>query len=155
MPDTESRFFELADHHGRDYADNLEPLVEIGTSIALPVMKSHPVTGSPVITSESQRVVICPAEQLTDSDPGRIIPNTRIVETANPLVAGALLGCGQYVEIDAPTKARIAQHEKETRAHVAALEARDKQVQAGNEPEPDAGDTPPTIDEQPVMGEEG
>jgi hypothetical protein len=137
MPETESRFFELADHHGRDHDNNPEPLAQVGVAIAVPTM-----TKAGIITDRSHGLRIEPAAALTKTTFARIIPDTRIVETTSHQVASALLACGQYAEIDPPTKADIAAHEKRTAAHKDALAKRDAQVAAGNEPAPDATDNP-------------
>ena len=138
MPDnTESRFFELADHHGRDYAGNPEPIQEVGVSIATPTM-----TKSGTLTEVSHALVIVQAAALTEKLVARVIPNTRIIETSSHQVASALLSCGQYQEIDPPTKAHIAKHEKATAAHIDAMTKRDEQIDAGDQPAPDATDMP-------------
>jgi hypothetical protein len=149
MPDTDSRFFELADQHGRDYDDNPEPIQEIGLSIAVPTM-----TKSGELTEISQRLTIGQAPRVTDQLFARVIPNTRIVETTSNQVASALLACGQYTEIEPPTKKLIADQEKATRAHIDAMAKRDEQVDAGNEPAPDATDIPAVIADSTLTTEE-
>jgi hypothetical protein len=150
MPDnTESRFFELAADHGRDHADNPEPIQEVGVSIAVPTM-----TKGGELTEVSHGLIIGRADKLSKQLFARVIPDTRIVETSSHEVAAALLSCGQYVEIDPPTKAVIADHEKATRAHVDAMAKRDKQVEAGNEPAPDATDLPAVIADSNLTSEE-
>ena len=138
MPETQSRFFELADHHGRDHTDSPAPIAEIGLSIPIPVMSPAGVQ-----FSGSGTVVIKPADKLTDTILARIVPDTRLVETNSNLVMAALIGHGYGHEVGSPSKAHIAKHHAMTKAHHEALKARDSQVEAGNEPAPDAADHQP------------
>lgn len=138
MPETPSRFFELAAEHGRDHADNLQPLTQVGVS--MPVVRMiHTAKGERIPSVVSHSLAIDPADRLEDAL-ARIIPDTRIIETASPQVASALLACGQYQEIDQPSKKQLAAAEKETKAHKAALQERDKAVAAGELPAPDSDD---------------
>jgi hypothetical protein len=138
MPDTKSRFFELRETYGRDEAGNLEPLSSAAFAISLPVM-----TGSGKITEHTNVTHVEAADELTDELAGRFIPGTRIVETTNPLLAGAILGTGIYDEIDPPSKAAVARAVNETKAHITMRNERDRQVALGNEPAPDATDSNP------------
>lgn len=148
-----SRFLELRDEHGRDHQGNLEPLAEIGLSIPRP----STVNGDVTIIGDAgaTRVAIAPApslDKVKDDDhgklPARVIPDTRIVETTNDLIADTLLAGGLFVEIDEPKKAKIDKAVSETKAHIAAMADRDKQVQSGNEPAPDATDQPAVVGEE-------
>lgn len=154
MPEDQyvAHFALLADH-GIDYADNLEPLTEIGVSVPVPALN----VDSGELEVRSQGMTIRPEKALSDEVVARIIPDTRFVETTSAVIASALLACGQYEQIDPPTKKDIGDAEKETRAHVEAMELRDKQVDAGDIPAPDATDVQPTDadpSEQPATGQE-
>lgn len=137
MPETETRFFEklmLPDDH--DEVGNPMPISSVGLAVALPTM-----TPGGNLTEVSHAVAIGPADDLADL-PARVLPGTRIVETCSHQIASSLVASGQYVEIDPPSKAVIAKHTRDTAAHIDARAKRDKQIEAGHEPAPDAADQP-------------
>ncbi|HET6502104.1 MAG TPA: hypothetical protein VFG87_15215 [Amycolatopsis sp.] len=139
MPDDEFiAYFELRSEHGVDHANNLQPIVDFGLSMPAARQTSDGL----ILPTATERVSIQPAPNLTDELVARVIPNTRIVETIDPRVADAIRAVGLFDEIDKPSKTAIAAAEKETRAHVDAMAARDRQVDAGGEPPPDATDAP-------------
>ena len=106
----------------------------------MPVVRMiRTANGAQVPSVVSHSLSIKAADRLGDL-PARILPDTRIIETASSQVASALLSCGQYQEIDQPTKKQLATAEKETKAHVAAMTRRDEAVAAGELPAPDSDD---------------
>ena len=112
---SESRYFELLDHVGVTADGNPEPLVQEAIALAVPVMAAGEVI------DEFRTVYIDPADRLKQGAPGRILPGTRIIETANPTVAAYLLAHGKYQEVDKPSKKAEAHQRGEARA--AAQEA--------------------------------
>lgn len=140
---SDSRYFALKGEHGVDHADNLEPLQEIGISVSVPTMV--PGASNTDIVEVPHIIKVESANGLGDRR-ARIIPGTRFVETNDPLVASALLECGQYTEVDEPGKGAIDKARKQTAAHQDAMKQRDQAVTAGDIPAPDADDTTPTID---------
>lgn len=145
MADNPLYHFELRSATGVDHAGNLEPLVDIGLSIPVPQLSS----GGTVLETASHNVKIAPGERLSREKRARILPNTRILETDDVRIAMGLEATGLFDRIDAPTKTKIGEGEKETRAHVAALKEAADQVARGNDPAPDATDRPvPASDDE-------
>ncbi len=101
MPD--STFLELEDHVGVTADGNLEPLVSIGLSIAVPTMVKDPDTGKMEPAEIAHSITIESSQGLADR-PARFLPGTRIVEIADPRVVTALMQSGSFKEIDPPTK---------------------------------------------------
>lgn len=145
-------WFELKPEHGIDHEGNLEPIAEFGLSVAVPQL----VNGD-VLDTASASTVIRPQARLTDEIAVRIIPDTRIVETSNLNLASAILATGLFEQIERPNKTHIADAEKETRAHLNTMKQRDRAVEAGDEPAPDATDSVPgtPVDTQTVETVEG
>jgi hypothetical protein len=148
---SDSRYFAHKDdlQDVRDHEGNLKPIQEVALSIPNPIALS---LGLPL----TDKVVI---SQLADGEFGdehaaRVLPGTRIVETHDFVVAEALVACGQYDEIDQPTKKLLDDHVKETKAHLAALERRDEQVAKGELEPPDAADHDVNPDNLPAAGQE-
>lgn len=137
MPD-DLIHYQLRPAHGVDYADNLEPIRDIGLSIP-----------SPVVATQASRVSIQPGARLTSEIRARVIPDTRIIETDDVRIATALHATGLFERIDTPSKTAIGKAEGETKAHVAATEKFHAEIAAGDQPRPDATDPPPidTTDE--------
>lgn len=81
---------------GFDGAGNPEPLREIG----LPIMVQTLVKGEIVDALDS--VKIQPSADTSRDQPGRIVPDTRIVASSDPRVVSALLESGQYALTDPP-----------------------------------------------------
>jgi hypothetical protein len=104
------RYLELRDHVGVDGDGNHEPLAEIGLALPLPTMRDGEVVQIPVPTK------IRPAASL-GALPARIVPDTRIVEIADRLIAAQLLSTGKYEEIPAPTSAQLRKAHEKTAAH--------------------------------------
>jgi hypothetical protein len=105
MPD--STFLELHDHVGVTADDNLEPLVEIGVTLAVPTMIKDPDTGKDELAEAVTSLTISSQASLGDLQ-ARVLPGTRIIETADQRVTQALLGTGHWQQIDAPTKTAAA-----------------------------------------------
>ncbi len=106
----QTRFFELVDHVGVDADGHHEPLAEIGLALPLPTMRDGEVVEVAVPTT------IEPAPSIGHR-PARIVPDTRIVEVADLVVVGQLLGSGKYIEIAPPTSAQIKKAHEKTQAH--------------------------------------
>lgn len=81
---------------GFDDTGNPEPLREIG----LPIMVQKLVKG--VVVDDLDSIKIQPSPDPKRDQPGRIVPDTRIVATSDPRVVDALLGSGQYSLTDPP-----------------------------------------------------
>lgn len=142
---SESRFFVLRDAHGVDHADNLQPIVDFGLSLGVPSL------GAQGFTESVSVVRIQPANELGDLR-ARVIPDTRYVETNDPIVAAGILDMGVFDEVDEPKKADVDKARKETKAHVEAMKERDRLVAAGEQAPPDIND--PTIIDPAVVGQE-
>lgn len=141
MTDHPTRYFELRSEHGIDSGENREPLAEIGLNVPIPVRAASGLTVAP------HAIRIKPA-QTTGKLGARIIPDTRLVEAEEPLIAAALAEKPElFTEVDKPSKSTLDEHQKETEAHLAWHAERDKQVKAGNEPAPDATDNAPSGEE--------
>lgn len=137
------RYFVLRDDHGIDHEDNLKPINDFGLTIATPTMSAIGLTES------VQTVRIQPAPRLNDETRARAIPNTRYVETDDPIVAAAIVDTKLFDEVDEPKKSDLDKARKETDAHIDALKTRDKAVAAGDIPAPDVNDAPnPAADGQ-------
>ncbi len=145
MPAEAVAWFELRAERGVDHAENLQPIVEIGLSIALPQI----VGGGDVLPTASARTVVRQAPALTDDVQVRIIPNTRIVETSTLEIASTVLATGLFDQIDKPTKKAIASAESETKACVQAHEKRYEAVESGDAEHPAARDIIPPGDPAP------
>lgn len=104
MPD--SKFFELKDHVGVDGDGNLEPLVTIGVAVTVPAMVGKDVIDVP------EGLSIEPAQGLGDRG-ARIVPGTRIVESADWRINAALLQA-DFEQVDKPTKTAVQKAKKET-----------------------------------------
>jgi hypothetical protein len=142
---SDSRYFALRGEHGVDHAGNPEPLAHVGLSVVAPT--AIPAPAGMEIADVPHVVSIEQADKLGDAR-ARIVPGTRFIETADALLAGALLACGQYEEVDKPGKPELDRARKDTQAHVDAMNARDQQVAAGDLPAPDATDQPPVTGEE-------
>jgi hypothetical protein len=122
------RYFALLDHVGRTADENLEPLVEEGLTVGVPVAKDGEVF------IETMSVRILPAEHLPDGAGARIIPGTRTIECNDPRIADGLVGSGKYDEIPPPTKKQQADEAKQLKDAIA---------EAGtHSPEPDDPEHP-------------
>jgi hypothetical protein len=148
---SDSRYFARKDdlEGVQDHEGNPLPLSEIGLSIPNPIAQS---LGLPLVG----KVVIGQLDdgEFNDEHPARIVPGTRIVESRDFIVSESLLACGQYDEIDQPSKKAIDDQVKDTKAHVAAMGRRDEQVAAGELEPPDAADHDVNPDNLPDQGEE-
>lgn len=110
MPET--TFLRLRDEHGVTADDNLEPLVQIGLAIPVPVMIPNPATKDMEPGETAQKTYIDPADTLEENAIARIIPGTRLIEVADSRIAGALLLTGNWESVDPPTRAQIASEAK-------------------------------------------
>lgn len=90
------RHFRLLDHLGLDSEGNPEPIHEVGLAVAIPTIR-----GGEIVDIE-ERVTV------------KAAPGTRVIKTDDPLVAGALLGSGQFEEIDPPSSAQLKKERKQT-----------------------------------------
>lgn len=132
-------WFELRSDHGRDYAENLEPIREVALTLNLPRM-----TAGGVMPTGTQVCTIKPADALTDELLVRIIPGTRIIETSSMLTAQALYSRSEYVQlVDEPTQAYVKAANDETRAHMDAVAKRAAAVATGGEHPADINDPNP------------
>jgi hypothetical protein len=138
MPADPVAWFALKADHGIDYAGNLEPIQEVGVSVAVPQI----VAGS-VIDSGSERLIIRAHPELTDNMPIRVIPGTRIVETSNEALASVILAAGTFDQIEKPTQKAISEAKSETAAHVDAMDKRAEAVRLGSEHPADVNDPNP------------
>lgn len=107
-------WLQLKDHIGVTVDGNLEPLVDIGVSVAVPQMIPNPETGKPELGEAIQTLRITHAETLDIFRPARFIEGGRIVETRDRRIVDALVQTGSFELIDRPTK-------KDLNAHVKAL----------------------------------
>jgi len=99
MPEKKLRYFQLKPNIG---SSPEEPLVSQSLQIVVPTMAGKDVVDL------SATVVLSPAPELKPGDDARIIPNTRIVEVRNYVIASALAGMDStYVEIDQPSEGQI------------------------------------------------
>lgn len=89
-------YLELLPTIGIDSEGLPEPLKEVG----LPVTIQRLVKGEVVETATSIRIQ--PHADPKRDQPGRIVPDTRIVATSEPRVVQALLESGQYLLTDPP-----------------------------------------------------
>lgn len=117
---SEPRFFELNDDVGLAHthltgpdgpdsepvenpaAGSPEPLQRVSLTIGVPTMVAGEVL--PVATA----VQIEPAARIEEHTRCRVIPDTRVVEVADPLIANAMSGHPHFHEIDPPTKKAAA-----------------------------------------------
>lgn len=139
MPDFLA-WFELRSDHGRDYADNLEPIAELAITLNLPRR-----VGGDILPTGTQVCTIKPAEQLDDELLVRVIPGTRIVETSSMLAAQSLAALAIFEQIEKPTTKVIAAARSETAAHHDAIAKYEDLVSAGDVPAPDASDPTPPV----------
>jgi hypothetical protein len=144
MTDTDNplRYFELLEEHGVDYAGNLEPIADIGLAIPTQVLVPAEVGSQRAVSAASHVVRIEPAQSLGKNVLARAMTDTRIVETAHPLVASTLLSTQLFREIEKPSKTVLDKHIARTRQHHEAMSKRGQQVDAGHEQAPDANDNP-------------
>lgn len=131
MPD--STYLELHDHIGVTADGNLEPLVAISpVPYLVPTLVQDPETGKDVVVETQETTTIEFAETL-GKRPARMVPGTRIVESADPRITAFLLASnegGVWREIDPPTK---------TEAKRAAKELTDAVEEAGTHTDPEEG----------------
>lgn len=106
IPDDDtSRYYRFKDEHGVTADGNLEPLVSIGMTVAIPTMIDNPETGRPEPGETISTLHLQPGDSiLSMAIPARIVPGTRMVESADPRVDSALLASGKWEQIDKPTK---------------------------------------------------
>lgn len=135
MPEEFVAYYQLKPDIGVDGSGNLEPIADIGVSIAAPQM-----SGGDMLPTAVQIVNIKPTDSLSADVFARVIPGTRMIETTDVRVATAIHALGLFDRVDPPTKKAIDEAKRETRAHVDAVEKAAVQVAAGNEPAPDATD---------------
>ena len=110
--DADTTWLRLKDHVGVSADGNLEPLVDIGVTVAVPTMVKDPETGKDEIGETVQTLSIGHAETLDIFRPARFIKGGRIVETRDQRVVSALMQTGNFEQIDRPTKKDIAAHVK-------------------------------------------
>lgn len=109
--DSDTTWLQLKDHVGVTADGNLEPLVDIGVSVAVPQMIEDPNTGKLEVGEAVQTLRISEAATLDVTRPARLAGG-RIVETRDARVVAALMQTGHFEQIDRPTKKQIAAHAK-------------------------------------------
>jgi hypothetical protein len=105
MPD-QTTFLKFKDEHGVTADGNLEPLVQIGLVMAVPVMIPNPFTKIDEPGEAAQSVIVDPADTLGGA-PARIVPGTRLIEVADSRVVSALLYSKQWELTDPPSRTEI------------------------------------------------
>lgn len=110
MPET--TFLRFRDEHGVTAEGHLEPLVQIGIAIPVPVMIPNPATKDLEPGETAQKTYINPAETLEETAIARIVPGTRLIEVADSRIANALLLTGNWETVEPPTRAAIASEAK-------------------------------------------
>lgn len=108
--DTDTTWLKLLDTIGVSANGNLEPLVDIGITVAVPTMIE--VEGKQEIGESVQTLRIGHDATLSVFKPARFIEGGRIVETRDARVVEALMRTGNWEQIDRPTKAATAAHVK-------------------------------------------
>jgi len=137
------RYFALLDEHGIDGAGDHEPIVDYALGIASPTMKGGEVV--PVTSALN----IKPHPEL-GTLPGRIIPDTRLLEIGDPRAAAAIAQDPKFLEVDKPDAKALAKAAEMTQPH--------RERRAGGTSKRRAGGTSkPTTQEQSTStsGEEG
>lgn len=81
---------------GIDDAGHPEPLTSVGLAVKVPTLVKGDVVDVPVA------VALTPSPDSKRDQPGRIVPDTRIVATSVPGVVEHLLSRGDYVLVDPP-----------------------------------------------------
>lgn len=104
-----SSYYRFSDEQGITAGGNLEPLVSIGMTIAVPTMVT--VEGKQEIAEVIETIHIEPRDSLGDAV-ARIVPGTRLIETNSPHVDSVLAQTAQWAQSDAPTKKDIAAEAK-------------------------------------------
>lgn len=110
--DEDTIWLKLKDTIGKTVDGNLEPLADIGISVAVPQMLPNPETGELALGEAVQTLRITHAETLDIFRPARFIAGGRIVETRDQRVADALIATSSFEPIDRPTKKQLATHVK-------------------------------------------
>ena len=117
-----NRYLQLREHIGLTAGGNPEPLVTIGLTATVPRMRNGEIVDDP------HRHEIKAAEKIPAGEGARIMPDTRIVEASDPVIADLLLSTGNWEEIDPPSK-REQQHQRG--------EARAAKQEAGTHADPE------------------
>lgn len=119
----QKRYFQLDDKVGLNHLTGKpDPIAEIGLVVAVPRM----VRGKVEHEVRPLRVKQLSDKELADlktKPVGRILPGTRVVETASQKVADGLLQRGDFAEIDPPEAKALDEHRKAIAANVAEAEA--------------------------------
>ncbi len=105
-------WLKLKDTVGVTVDGNLEPLVDIGVTVAIPQMIENPETGKLEVGESVQTLRITHRPSLDIFHPARFIEGGRIVETRDQRVVDALTQTGSFEQIDRPTKRDLAAHVK-------------------------------------------
>lgn len=124
------QYFALRDHVGVTADGNLEPLVEIGVTLAVPMMRDGEFVEDP------HRYIIESRESLPDGELARIIPGTRIVHATDPRIADVLLQSELVEQCDPPTKRQQSAQRREARA------AEEEAGSHAGDPDPQNPDNP-------------
>lgn len=98
------RYFQLNPDVGESEAD---PITSLSLDIVVPTM-----TGGRTVEL-SASVVLAPADRLGDLD-ARIIPDTRVVEVRDYVIADRLANHHLFVEVDRPSKKALASQKDAT-----------------------------------------
>lgn len=108
--DKDTTWLKLKDTIGVSADGNLEPLVDIGLTIAVPQMIE--VEGKQEVGEAVHSLRIGHADSLDVFTPARFIEGGRIVETRDVRVVDALMQTGNWDRIDQPTKTAMTAHVK-------------------------------------------
>lgn len=130
--DEDTVWLQLKDHIGRTADNNLEPLADIGITVAVPQMIKNPETGELELGEAVQTLRITHADTLTILRPARFIEGGRIVETRDARIVDALVQTGSFDVIDRPTKKALEAHVKSL---TGAVEEAGKHAQDPDHPE--------------------
>ncbi len=110
--DEQTTWLQLKDTVGVTVDGNLEPLADIGVTVAVPQMLPNPETGELELGETVQTLRITHADSLDILRPARFIEGGRIVETRDQRVVDALLQTASFDVIGRPTKKDLAAHVK-------------------------------------------